>query len=73
MQAAAAQILHARAEKNSGFKKRFFKVFKGFKKVFLYETEHESTTQKHVRNIPYTVCRILLKANLQWAKEKNTM
>jgi len=37
------------------------------------KTEHESTTQKHTTNIPYTVRRILLKTNLQWAKEKNTM
>ena len=37
------------------------------------KTEHESTTQKHMKNIPYTVRRILLKTNLQWAKEKNTM
>jgi len=36
------------------------------------KTEHESTTQKHTKNIPYTVRRILLKTNLQWAKE-NTM
>jgi len=37
------------------------------------KTEHESTTQKHMKNIPYRVRRILLKTNLQWAKEKNTM
>jgi len=40
---------------------------------FCTETEHESTSQKHMKNIPYTVHRILLKTNLQWAKEKNTM
>ena len=33
------------------------------------KTEHESTTQKHTKNIPYTVRRILLKTNLQWAGE----
>jgi len=27
------------------------------------KTEHESTTQKHMKNIPYTVRRILLKTN----------
>jgi len=37
------------------------------------KTEHESMTQKHMKNIPYTARRILLKTNLQWAKEKNTM
>jgi len=33
----------------------------------------ESTTQKHTKNIPYAVRRILLKTNLQWTNEKNTM
>jgi len=37
------------------------------------KAEHKSTTQKHTKNIPYTVRRILLKTNFQWAKEKNTM
>ena len=40
----------------------------------MYEDQkHESTTQKHMKNISYTdsVRRILLKTNLQWAK--NTM
>jgi len=39
------------------------------------KTEHEIRTQKHMKNIPYTVGlrRILQKKNLQWAKEKNTM
>jgi len=37
---------------------------------FCTETEHESTSQKHTKNIPYTVRRILLKTNLQWAKEE---
>jgi len=31
------------------------------------KTEHESTIQKHMKNVPYTV----LKTNLQWAKKKN--
>jgi len=46
---------------------RFLKVF------FCTETEHESTTQKHMKNIPYMARRILLKTNLQWAKEKYTV
>jgi len=33
----------------------------------------ESTTQKHTKHIPYAVRRILLKTNLQWTNEKNTM
>jgi len=51
---------------------RFF-VFLRFLKVFCMKTEHESTTQKHTKNTPYTVRRILLKTNLQWANEKITM
>jgi len=44
----------------------FFQVL-GFYvfKCFCTEIEHESTTQKHTKNIPYTVRRILLKTNLQ--------
>ena len=37
------------------------------------KTVHESTTQKHMKSIPYTERRVLLKTNLQWAKQKNTM
>jgi len=39
---------------------RFLKVLN----VFCTKTEHESTTQKHTNNTPYTVRRILLKTNL---------
>jgi len=47
--------------------------------AFCTKTEHESTTQKHkkhrIHGMVYlnTVPRTLLKTNLQWAKEKNTM
>ena len=61
MQSATAHWLHLNSKKI------------GLKKVFLgfcTKADHESTTQKHTKNIPYTVCRILLKTNLQWAKEK---
>jgi len=39
------------------------------------KTEHESTTQKHMKNIHtrYSLRRILLKTNLQLAKETNNM
>ena len=40
---------------------------------FCTKTEHESTTQKHTKNIPYTVRRILVNTNLQWAKEKDNV
>ena len=54
----------------NGWKKpRFKKGVLGF----LYEDWTESTTQKQTKNIPYTVRHILLKTNLQWAKEKNTV
>jgi len=34
------------------------------------KTEHESTTQKHMKNVPHTVRPMLLKTtNLQWTKE----
>jgi len=39
---------------------RFLKVFLGF----LYK-DQTSTTQKHMKNIPCSVRRILLKTNLQ--------
>jgi len=64
---------------NQGWKKPMFKkifvfrVFRGSKRVlrflkvlnvFCTKTEHERTTQKHTKNTPYTVRRILLKTNL---------
>jgi len=34
------------------------------------KTEHESTTQKQTKNIPYNGIHILLKTDLQRAKDK---
>ena len=66
---------HFHVLEKSRFSKKFFSGFFRFL-GFYSKTEHESTTQKLTKNIPYTVYtvrRILLKTNLQWAKEKNTM
>ena len=52
-------------EKLGFFERRFLKVF-------CMKTEHESTTQKHMKSIPYKERRILLTTNLQCTKEKNT-
>ena len=35
----------------------------GIFNVFCTKTEHKSTTQKHMKNIPYTVRRILLQTS----------
>jgi len=67
-----ARTAGSRAGKNLGFLKKVFKYqvsgfwFLGFVYVFSFfctKTEHESTTQKHMKNIPYAVRRILLKIN----------
>jgi len=68
------RVYQIRAGKNLVFLKEAF-WFLGLKKlrflkVFCTKTEHESTTQKHMKNITYTVRSILLKTNIQsWSSE----